>query len=117
MACQNNAPLDVIKLLIEKGVGVNARNKVSCFMDILLYPCIIENKLKRVARWIDNLFNNTQFGRAPLHWACNNSEPLEIVNLLIDSGADVNAVDDVSPNKEAYINGLHYRARANIHAE
>jgi hypothetical protein len=82
-ACLHKAPTEVIRLLIEKSADANALAYVSALF--------VEDGNQRL---IDNAENKSQ--RTPLHIACLFVAPIEVIRLLIEKGANLNAVDYVS---------------------
>ena len=88
-AIKNNA--ETIRILINYGASINHRTREE---GTLLHKAI-DRKRKDV---IDIFFSNTvltsmlkiNMGRTPLHWAVS-SNSKEMVELLVDHGADVNA--------------------------
>lgn len=75
--------MELVRLLVERGADVNTKDTVSL----------------SGSWWIDSrlisVYDSLQSGQTPLHDAARNDANVELVRLLIDRGADVNAKDSV----------------------
>jgi len=105
---------DVVKVLLEAGADINARNDrgqtaLHAILDIKRFTYAQESRPKDMIEALlakgaeVNLKDND--GRTPLHVAAELAEG-DIVELLLDKGADINAKDD-----ESGATALHHAAR------
>ena len=78
--------MDIVNELINNVTDVNEKDRVSY---ILNNDTVFDNRF--------DVFGMLQEGMTSLMWSCNNGH-LDIVNVLIDNGADVNDNDNVSSN-------------------
>ena len=85
MACYHGH-MDIVNELIYNGTDVNEKDGVSYILD---NDIVIDNRF--------DVFGMQQEGMTSLMWSCNNGH-LDIVNVLIDNGADVNDKNNVSSN-------------------
>jgi ankyrin repeat protein len=85
MACYHGH-MDIVNELISNGTDVNEKDGVSYILD---NDIVFDNRF--------NVFGMLQKGMNSLMRACSNGH-LDIVNVLIDNGADVNDKDNVSSN-------------------
>ncbi len=85
--------VDLVRLFLDRGAEVNASSRGGTPLHCALASRRVEITKLLVARGADVALNNGPCGRAPLHMAVREGSPMEIVKLLLENGADVNALD------------------------
>lgn len=99
-----NTRLDIVKILVENGVDVNAKDdtRENVYQMTPLSKSIYEDNLEIAKYLIDNGADVTakdSSGLTPLHWICTATrdkaiENYELAKMLVEKGADVNAEDE-----------------------
>ncbi|MGI8744618.1 MAG: ankyrin repeat domain-containing protein [Bryobacteraceae bacterium] len=82
---------DAMKLLIDKGAGVNAKSDFG--VTALMWAVNDLNKVRLLLDKGADVNAKSKMGRGPLLMAAKDDRGLPVVKLLIDKGADVNARD------------------------
>lgn len=93
IAAKNNPSVDVIELLISKGAYVNARNNIGA---TVLMASVTNPNPDIVRTLIKNNVEVNAFGAfkvTALMLACRMADNPEVVEILLDAGADIKAKD------------------------
>jgi ankyrin repeat protein len=96
LVAANDAKVEAMKLLVEKGADVNATTKDELGLMALHLVAAMGVKVDSMKFLVDkgaNVNATDKDGWTVLHYVAHNSANLDAMKFLIDNGADVNATD------------------------
>lgn len=92
---------DLVEYLISLGCDFRFNN---CFMNIITYNKLSLRKLKMLLKFCPDLINVTDtYGATPLMYVCMKLPKLESIRLMVESGADVNMLNNEGENCFFYL--------------
>jgi ankyrin repeat protein len=91
IACRENKK-EVAELLLKRGICVDfeSDNKETAFFVACATDSI--DIVKLLIKYNASIYKKPRWNETPLHNACKNSGNIEIINLLLDSGINIDAV-------------------------